>query len=234
MHECPGSIAHGIGYMDGVIEEDGGAESGCRGVPATALQLTRERESLGLTGCEDVCVCGHPKDSHAGGSCGKCVSPPCTAFWFRFSRATVNLARQAHLSDPVGEYWRHLAPLHSDAWVFSRMTPEDREEVMVPCWQEARFGKNGEVACVCGRPWRLASTARSGQKRLDYCVEEYLCEVIAAYLTVPPGSPVKGRGLSDQDDRELAEAYRIPVGNLRFRRLLEEVYPEYACGNGTE
>ena len=164
---------------------------------------------------EAVCVCSHTADEHGlGRPCSRCVDPPCMFFFLRFWRDTVSIARRIATPDPVGWYWKRRAPLHSHAWVFGEMSEADREEVSSKCWQEARFDRFGNIECICSRPKRTG---------MSHCEEEYACDVIACYLLVPPGSPVAGRGMGYEDDRELSEAYQMPVGNLRFRRLLEEV-----------
>ena len=167
----------------------------------------------GGLGHEDVCACSHSEDDHVGGGpCSICDDPPCCFFWFRFSRETVNIRCRVDMPDPVGCYWKQYAPLHSDAWVFGQMSEADREEVFSKCWREARFDRFGNIECICDK------RCSDG---MPHCEEEFLCEVIACYLLVPPGSPAVGRAVSDEEDRELSEAYQMPVANLRFRRLLE-------------
>jgi hypothetical protein len=107
-------------------------------------------------------------------------------FLLRFWRETVSLARRADILDPVGHYWRGLAPVHSDAWVFAGMREEDRVEVASACWQLGRFDRFGMIECIHPkRPVR--------HDGLDHCVLEYLCDVIGSYILVPPGFPVVGR-----------------------------------------
>ena len=127
--------------------------------------------------------------------------------------------RRTDLSDPVGHYWKSRCRIWSDAWVFSNMTPEDREGVASVCWFHAHFGLDGMISCLCREPHKrlpfLEVPKRGGStKTLSRCAEEYLCEWLAAFILIPQGVDMKG------PDEELANFYQVEEGAVRFRRLV--------------
>ena len=126
---------------------------------------------------EPVCVCGHVDDEHLEWeACTRCVNPPCRFFVLRFWRETVNIGRNWEIADPVGCYWRMFAPAGSTAWCFSQMALEDRAEVASDCFRDAQFDRDGEIACLHGQ---------LQARKFTRCVEEYLCEVLAAMILMP-------------------------------------------------
>lgn len=171
---------------------------------------------------EAVCVCGHAQDEHPG-RCDRCQEPPCAFFVLRFHRVIVPWHRWTG-PDPVGHYWRLMAPRGSDAWIFSHLSEADRKEVMSICFNDAQFDDRGDLKCVHpfrgvtyeqfrDKPWlyyRWIAKAR------PWCEEEYLCEVIAAFILMRPGVYLAS------DDEEVAAKFDCEPWAVRFRRVLEE------------
>ncbi len=160
---------------------------------------------------EAVCACSHTEDEHSGGCCQRCRDPRCAFFVLRFHRETFRLDRWTG-PDPVGKYWQLMnPPAGSAAWVFTQLSEADRGEVASVCFQEGLFDRNGELDCRHGNPCPM----KFKKTRPDWCVEEYLCEVAAAYLVVPAGAC-----LFDGVDL-LAGIYEVEPWVIRFRRLLD-------------
>ncbi len=156
---------------------------------------------------EGVCACGHAQGEHAmGGPCDRCQEPPCAFFVLWFHREIVILPPRWTGPDPVGFYWRFVDPPRgTPARVFSLLSEADRSEVASKCFQEAKFDRWGELDCRCGRT----------NNGLDYCLEEYLCEVFGAFIVVPRGADLVGAV------EVVAALFEIEPWVLRFRRVLE-------------
>ena len=157
---------------------------------------------------EPVCDCGHNADEHSiKGPCSQCNDPPCRFLHIRFWRETMRLTRRTDVAGPAGYYWTGHAPPGSPAWVFSLLAPADREEIKSVCWRKAMFDSDGNIDCPGKRDRR-----RHGMD----CGEEYICEMLAAFILFPPGhSP-------DASDTELARGYQMLPAHIRFRRLIEQ------------
>lgn len=156
---------------------------------------------------EGVCACSHAQDEHAmGGPCNRCQDPACAFVVLRFHREIVTLPPRWSGPDPVGHYWRLMNPPRgSTAWVFAGLSLEDRSEVASTCFKDAQFDRRGELDCSCGRT----------NNGLDNCVEEYMCEVIAAFLLMPRGVDLVGKV------EDLAAMFDCERWAVRFRRALE-------------
>lgn len=95
--------------------------------------------------------------------------------------------RSSH-PDPVGEFWLSRAPRGSTAWVFARMTLEDRVDVASTCFRDAKFDVFGNLDCTCpGHTfWGYRNGAFGGRTYGNrQCQEEYLCELLANELLMP-------------------------------------------------
>ena len=154
-----------------------------------------------MTDYEGVCACGHAQDEHAmGGPCDRCQDPPCAFFLLRFHREIVTLPPRWTGPDPIGHYWRIMTPPRgSTAWVFAGLSLEDRSEVKSRCFQDAQFDRDGNLDCHDDHN----------------CVEEYMCEAIAAFLLMPRGVDLVGKV------EDLAAKFDCEPWVVRFRRVLE-------------
>lgn len=172
---------------------------------------------------EGVCVCGHAQDEHPG-PCDRCQDPPCAFFVLRFHREIVTLAPRWTGADPVGRYWRLMNPPRgSTAWVFAGLSLEDRSEVSSPCFQAAHFDSRGELSCI--HPFRGVTPEQFREQPWLYfnrpsriyptCAEEYMCEVVAAFLLMPRGVDLVGKV------DEVAARFDCEPWAVRFRRVLE-------------
>jgi len=149
-----------------------------------------------------------------GGPCLRCspLEGACRFFVLRFWRETVRLRRR-QIDDPIGAYWREIAPVGSSAWVFARLHEADRKEVASVCFQDGMFDRAGKLFCR----HRVKGVDGPGSGDYGWCVEELWCEMFAAWLTVPMVADLVG------DDDELAARWMVEPWVIRFRRVLEEV-----------
>lgn len=119
-------------------------------------------------------------------------------------------------SDPVGQYWFDHSSCGSTSWIFSRLSPADRQEIQAICFQNANFDKFGELECLC------VPSLPKGR-----CLKEYQCEEFAACLLMPrePFLAAVITLVEDDCDPEplvqiLAHLYAVEEWAVRYRIIL--------------
>ncbi len=100
----------------------------------------------------------------------------------------------------------------TDAEIFEALSPEDRDEVASPCFSNGRFRLSGELSCCHG-------TYKIG---LPVCLEELMCEMLAAEITMPSNFFLRDYWMG-HDVKTLAAIYQIEEWAVRFQIILKEV-----------
>jgi len=109
--------------------------------------------------------------------------------------------------------------------VYHLLSIKDRKEVASLCFQAGEFDRDtGEVQCICDdRRWK--TPRQFWGHTLFYCEEEYLCEVLAAYMLMPEHDWNERLPRTIKEHRGrwvevLAAFYEVELWSVRFRYAL--------------